>query len=95
MYRHTRSMESVEVKRSYMKAIRDLLGLGQYTVVRMMKDERVIRESEVSVIEGKIGYKYLWKTYADFYRPLIESSEHCDAVKNVMRTLLRTWEEAE
>ena len=41
-----------------MKALRDLLGLNQYTVVKHMQDERIIRESEVSAIEGKIGYKH-------------------------------------
>jgi hypothetical protein len=77
-----------------MKALRDLLGFGQYTVVRLMQDERIIRESEVSAIEGKIGYKHLWNTYASFYKPLIETSGHSETVKEIMRTLLKEWEEA-
>lgn len=92
MYRHTRSSLPVETKRSYMKAIRDLLGLNQYTVVRRLNDERVIRESEVSTIEGQCGLKHLWPVYAAYFRPLIEESGHSETVKEVMRTLLREWE---
>ena len=94
MWRHTRSSLPVETNRSYMKALRDLLGLNQYTVVKHMQDERIIRESEVSAIEGKIGYKHLWDAYAAYFRPLIEDSEHTETIKEVMRTLLKTWIEA-
>jgi hypothetical protein len=48
-----------DLKRSYMKALRELLGLKQYTILRLMDDERVIRESQISVIEGKIGLSEL------------------------------------
>ena len=77
-----------------MKALRDLLGLNQYTVVKNLQDKRIIRESEVSVIEGKIGYKHLWDTYASYFKPLIEDSGHTETIKEVMRILLKTWIEA-
>jgi len=77
-----------------MKALRDLLGLNQYTIVKHLQDERVIRESQVSVIEGKIGLSHLWGTYAGYFKPLIEDSGHSEKVKEVMRTLLKEWEEA-
>ena len=94
MYRHTRLSLPVETNRSYMKALRDLLGLNQYTVVKQLQDERIIRESEVSAIEGKIGYKHLWDTYASYFKPLIETSGHSEVIKEVMKTLLKEWEEA-
>lgn len=84
----------VEINRRYMKAIRELLGLKQYTLVRMMKDDRIIRESEVSSIEGKIGYKHLWSTYALYMYKLIDECDYAEDIKNIMRTLLKEWEEA-
>lgn len=93
MWRHTRCSLPVITNRSYMKALRDLLGLNQYTVVKHIQDERIIRESQVSAIEGKIGYEYLWSTYASYFKPLIEDSGHTETIKEVARTLLRTWEE--
>jgi len=85
----------VEKNRTYAKALRELLGgLGQYTIVRDMKDERIIRESEVSSIEGKIGYEHLWDVYASYMRRLIEDCEQTEPIKEVMRVLLKTWEEA-
>lgn len=95
MWRHSRGTIPAQINRSYMKAIRDLLGLNLYTVVQQIEDERIIRESEVSAIEGKIGYKPLWNTYASYFKPLIEGSEHSEEIKEVMRTLLKKWEEAE
>ena len=94
MWRHTRCSLPVETNRSYMKALRDLLGLNQYTVIKYMQEERLIRESQVSAIEGKIGYKEFWDTYASYFKPLIEDSGHTETIKEIMRTLLKTWEEA-
>ena len=95
MRRHNIYSLPVEINRSYMRALRELLGLTQYAVVRHIKDDRMIRESQVSVIEGKIGYEDLWPLYASYYRPLIEADNgHTETIKELMRTLLKTWEEA-
>ena len=94
MCRHSKYSLPVETNRSYMKALRDLLGLNQYTVVRSLQDPRIIRESEVSAIEGKIGYEYLWGIYASYYTLLIEESGHKEYIKELMRILLKTWIEA-
>jgi hypothetical protein len=78
-----------------MHGLRALLGFNQYTVVRRLQDERIIRESEVSVIEGKIGLKHLWGIYASYMRGAIEKSGHSEIVKEIMRTLLNEWEKVE
>lgn len=83
-----------EKNRSYMRAIRNLLGLNQIDVVRGLQDDRVIRESEVSQIEGKTGYNHLWYIYASYFAMLIEESGHTETVKEVMRVLLKEWKEA-
>lgn len=92
MYRHSESSLPVQTHRAYMRALRELLGFGQYHVVRQLRDERVIRESEVSVIEGKIGKESLWPVYAQFMREAIEESGHTETVKELMRRLLKEWE---
>lgn len=92
--KHSNYSLPVETNRTYMKAIRELLGFGQYHVVRHMDDSRLIRESEVSAIEGKIGYAYLWPVYARFIRQAIEESDHQESVKKIMRDLLKIWEES-
>lgn len=84
----------VEFKRSYMAALRALLNLNQYTLVRLINDDRIIRECEVSVIEGKIGLKPLWSVYSDKVAELIDESNHNESVKNIMRNLLKQWIEA-
>ena len=95
MYRNSRGGIPANTKRSYMKALRDLLGLNQYTTLRLMDDARIIRESEVSAIEGKIGYSHLWEVYASFFDSLIEEEkDHTEKVKEIMRELLKTWRES-
>ena len=94
MERITSKSIPVVKNRSYMKAIRALMGYGQYTVVQKMKDHRIIRESEVSVLDGKIGLNHLWETYGNYYEREINDSELDDNIKEVMRTLLDTWRRA-
>lgn len=62
--------------------------------MRHMNDDRIIRESEISVIDGKIGKKQLWGAYAAYMRILIADSGHSNIVKDTMLTLLQEWEEA-
>ena len=94
MERITSKSIPVVKNRSYMKAIRALMGYGQYTVVRKMRDQRIIRESEVSVLDGKIGLNHLWEAYGNYYEREINDSELDDNIKEVMRTLLDTWRRA-
>ena len=94
MERITSKSIQVVKNRSYMKAIRALMGYGQYTVVRKMKDPSIIRESEISVLDGKIGLKHLWETYGNYYEREINDSELDDDIKEVMRTLLEAWRRA-
>lgn len=94
MGEHSKYSLPVETNRSYMKAIRSLLGFGQYHAVRLLKSKYIIRESEVSAIEGKIGYSDHWLAYAACISVAIEDSGHKESVKEVMRTLLKEWEDA-
>ena len=70
------------------------MGLNQYDIVRHMQDERIIRESEVSVIEGKTGLRHLWPVYELYLEELIEGYVRPEPVKEVMRLLLKQWKEA-
>ena len=89
-----RFMIPADYNRSYMKAIRALLGYKQYTILRLIKDERIIRESEISAIEGKIGYTHLWPVYADCMMKEIDRSSQSETIKLIMKSLLKEWEEA-
>lgn len=96
MYKNgNRSFIQADINRSYMKALRDLLGLKQYSLLRLMDDARIIRESQVSVIEGKVGLDYLWPVYADYMRALIgaEKDQPKDIIV-IMMMLLKKWEES-
>lgn len=95
MWSHSRTTLKEQYTRSYMHALRALLGLNLYTIVRYFQDDRVIRESQVSTIEGKTGLNYLWDQYAELYKPLIEKSNHTEEVKEIMRNLLKVWKEIE
>ena len=94
MFKITARSLSVEKNRSYMKAIRTLMGLRQYDVVRIFKDDRIIRESEISTLDGKIGNKYLWDVYGNYYEQLINESDLSESIKDVMRSLLDEWRRA-
>ena len=94
MSRHSEYSLPVETRRSYMRALRGLLGFGQYYIVTHTRGNRFLRESEVSVIEGKIGLEEKWPIYANFMRNAIEDSGHSETIKEVMKTLLKEWEEA-
>lgn len=85
-----------EINRSYMKAIRALLNIGQYHIARDMKrsDLGIIRESTVSMIEGRIGNMEQADDYYAHINRLIERSEQSESVKEIMRMLLKEWRES-
>ena len=91
MSKYRKQYGEVNLNRSYMKAIRDLLQLNQYDIVRLTKEERLFRESQVSAIDAKIGYNELWNEYADLYGKLILESKHEEDIKVIMTTLLCKW----
>lgn len=93
----------VVVNRRYMKALRELLGLRQYDILRIIRDDcviretqldrvdQIIRESQISCIEGKIGYEDLYEVYASYYSELIATSNHSRVIKDIMEILLNEW----
>ena len=80
--------------RSYMKALRDLLCQRQWHLANLLREDFNIRESMISKIEQKWASQDLIDRYAEIMAKLIEESEHEEAVKDIMRSLLKVWKEA-
>lgn len=97
MFIRDRGLISTTITRSYMKAVRELLGLTQYDVLWGLKEcnDTRIHEANISLIEGKIGYPKLQSFYAEYiHKKIDEEQDHSEDIKEIMKSLLSKWEEA-